>query len=334
MVIRKFLCLCCIALTWPSVAQENFPQPYAERADVVAYISELSEQHGFSEPELKALFARAHQRQDIIERISRPAEKTWTWARYRKLLVDEARIEKGVVFWADHAQTLARAQQVFGVEPEYVLAILGIETRYGEVKGSFAVLDALATLGFDYPPRAAFFRSELTQFLLLAREEGKDPAELLGSYAGAMGYGQFISSSYRHYAVDFDDDGVRDIWANPVDAIGSIANYFAEHNWREGELVARKLNVSAAQAQPWLTTGLRLPHSVAQLAANGLPMSNLPAEAKVALYSLDAQDADEYWLGLHNFYVITRYNRSHMYALAVHQLSQEIKRRYNMLEMQ
>ena len=334
MVIRKILYLCCIAVSCPMIAEENYPQPYAERADVIAYIAELSEQHGFAEHELKALFARAHQRQDIIERISRPAEKTWTWARYRKLLVDEARIEKGVAFWADHAETLARAQQVFGVEPEYVLAILGIETRYGEVKGSFAVLDALATLGFDYPPRAAFFRSELTQFLLLAREEGKDPAELLGSYAGAMGYGQFISSSYRHYAVDFDDDGVRDIWLNPVDAIGSIANYFAEHNWRAGELVARNLNVSAADVQPWLTTGLKLPHTVAQLAASGLPVSDLPADAKVALYSMDAQDADEFWLGLHNFYVITRYNRSHMYALAVHQLSQEIKRRYNLLEMQ
>jgi len=334
MVIRKILYLCCIALSCSIVAEENFPQPYAERADVIAYIAELSEQHGFAEHELKALFARAQQRQDIIERISRPAEKTWTWARYRKLLVDEARIEKGVAFWVKHAEILARAQQVFGVEAEYILAILGIETRYGEVKGSFAVLDALVTLGFDYPPRAAFFRSELTQFLLLAREEGKDPAELLGSYAGAMGYGQFISSSYRHYAVDFDDDGVRDIWSNPVDAIGSIANYFAEHNWREGELVARRLNVSAADAQPWLTTGLSLPHTVAELAASDVSVSDLPAEAKVALYQMDAQEADEYWLGLHNFYVITRYNRSHMYALAVHQLSQEIKRRYNLLEMQ
>ncbi|MEE4282001.1 MAG: lytic murein transglycosylase B [Pseudomonadales bacterium] len=334
MVMRKILYLCCFVLAWPALAQESFPQPYAERADVAAYISELAEQHGFAESELKALFARAQQRQDIIERISRPAEKTWSWARYRKLLVDEARIEKGVAFWADHVETLAQAQQVFGVEPEYVLAILGIETRYGEVKGSFHVLDALATLGFDYPPRADFFRSELTQFLLLAREEGKDPAELLGSYAGAMGYGQFISSSYRHYAVDFDEDGVRDIWSNPVDAIGSIANYFAQHKWRAGELVARKLNVSAAEAQPWLTTGLSLPHAVAQLAASGLPVSELPGDADVALYRMDAQEGDEYWLGLHNFYVITRYNRSHMYALAVHQLSQEIKRRYTLLEMQ
>ncbi|MCR9262244.1 MAG: lytic murein transglycosylase B [Pseudomonadaceae bacterium] len=334
MVIRKIFFICFITLSLPIFAQESFPQPYAERADVIAYIAELTEQHGFSEQELMLLFARAHHRQDIIDRISRPAEKTWTWARYRKLLVDEARIDKGVAFWADHAETLARAQQVFGVEPEYVLAILGIETRYGEVKGSFAVLDALATLGFDYPPRAAFFRSELTQFLLLAREEGKDPGQLLGSYAGAMGYGQFISSSYRHYAVDFDDDGVRDIWANPVDAIGSIANYFAEHNWREGQPVARELNLSAAQAQPWLTTGLKLPHTVAQLAAADLAVGDLPAEAKVALYRMDAQEQDEYWLALHNFYVITRYNRSHMYALAVHQLSQEIKRRYNLLEMQ
>ena len=334
MVNRKTLLLCCALLASPSQAQENFPRPYADRADVEAYIQQLTEQHDFSERELKSLFARAQQREDIIERISRPAEKTWTWARYRNLLVDEARIEKGVAFWSDHAQTLARAQQVFGVEPEYVLAILGIETRYGEVKGTFPVLDALTTLGFDYPPRADFFRSELTQFLILAREEQKDPAELLGSYAGAMGYGQFISSSYRHYAVDFDDDGVRDIWSNPVDAIGSIANYFAKHKWRPGEVVALQMDVPAVAAQPWLTTGLSLPHTVAQLAAGDLPVADIQGDAKVALYRMDAQDQDEFWLALHNFYVITRYNRSHMYALAVHQLSQEIKRRYSLLELQ
>ncbi|XOV83386.1 MAG: lytic murein transglycosylase B [bacterium] len=334
MVTQKITCLCLALWALPLLAQQDHPQPYAERADVVAYIAELANQHGFAESDLKALFARARQRQDIIDRISRPAEKTWTWARYRNLLVDDARVEKGVAFWQAHAQTLTRAQQVFGVEPEYVLAILGIETRYGEVKGSFPVLDALATLGFDYPPRADFFRSELTQFLLLAREEGKDPAELLGSYAGAMGYGQFISSSYRHYAVDFDNDGVRDIWSNPVDAIGSIANYFAEHRWRSGEAVARRLDVSLDAARPWLTTGLSLPHTVSQMAVSGLPVAGLAGEAKAALYRMDAEEQDEFWLGLHNFYVITRYNRSHMYALAVHQLSQEIKRGFNLLEEQ
>lgn len=318
----------------PAHADDAFVRPYAERSEVVAYIDELVNEHGFERAELQALFAQAQQRPDIIERISRPAEKTWTWARYRKLLVDEARVEKGVTFWSAHAPTLARAQQVYGVAPEYILAILGIETRYGEVKGSFLVLDALTTLGFDYPPRADFFRSELTQFLLLAREEEKDPTKLLGSYAGAMGYGQFISSSYRHYAVDFNADGVRDIWSDPVDAIGSVANYFAEHRWRSGAPVARQLEITSATAAPWLTTGLSLSHNIGELAAAGLPVVDLGADAKVALYKMDAQDADEYWLALHNFYVITRYNRSHMYALAVHQLSQEIKRAYALLELQ
>ncbi len=301
---------------------------------LLAYIDELVDEHAFERAELQALFAQAQQRPDIIERISKPAEKTWTWARYKKLLVDQARVEKGVTFWASHAATLERAQQVYGVAPEYILAILGIETRYGEVKGSFPVLDALMTLGFDYPPRADFFRSELTQFLLLAREEQKDPAQLLGSYAGAMGYGQFISSSYRHYAVDFNADGIRDIWSDPVDAIGSVANYFAEHRWRSGGPVARQLEITPAMAAPWLTSGLSLAHNIGELAAAGLPVVDLDADAKVALYKMDAQDADEYWLALHNFYVITRYNRSHMYALAVHQLSQEIKQAYALLELQ
>ena len=196
---------------------------YAVRSDVAEYVRTVTSEHGFKADELKALLSAVEYRADIIERISKPAEKVWTWARYKRHLVDEQRIAEGAVFWHKHADTIARAAQTFSVAPEIIVAILGIETRYGRITGTYPVLESLMTLGFDYPPRASFFRKELTEFLLLAREEDKDPTTLTGSYAGAMGYGQFISSSYRYYAVDFDDDGVRDIWANPVDAIGSIA---------------------------------------------------------------------------------------------------------------
>lgn len=312
-----------LALSVSARAQPDFPRPYAERDDVAGYISEIVAQHGFDQAELRALFADAAQRQDIIERISRPAEKVWTWARYQRHLVDQDRIDRGVNFWNEHHELLAQAEQRYGVAPEYVVAILGIETRYGSITGNFRVLDALATLGFDYPPRSAFFRKELTEFLLLAREENKDPRTLLGSYAGAMGYGQFIPSSYRYYAVDFNGDGARDIWQDPADAIGSIANYFARHHWRGDSVVARRVSVSGSSADALANQGLTLKNTVADLRAAGVAV-DLPADAKAALYKLEGASGDEYWVGLHDFYVITRYNHSHMYALAVYQLSQAI----------
>ncbi|MEM9623516.1 MAG: lytic murein transglycosylase B [Pseudomonadota bacterium] len=307
-----------------------YPRPYAERTEVLDYARWLAREHNFEEAELISLFAQAQQRQDIIERISRPAEKVWTWARYKNLLVDEPRIKLGVAFWETHAATLQRAAEVYGVAPEYVLAILGIETRFGERRGDFPVLDALFTLGFDYPPRADFFRSELTQFLLLAREEQKDPLSLSGSYAGAMGYGQFISSSYRHYAVDFDGDGVRDIWDNPVDAIGSIANYFAQHRWRGGQVAVQgQVAEGQQQAVDALTTrGLALKRTVGEIRQAGLqiePQVSVADDAKAALYKMEGNAGTEYWLALHDFYVITRYNRSQLYALAVYHLAEAIK---------
>lgn len=312
----------------------EYPAPYGDREDVAVYLDTLTEEHGFSREALQALFEDARQRQDIIDRISRPAEKTWTWARYKSHLVDADRIEGGVEFWSANEATLERAAQTYGVAPEYVVAILGIETRYGQLTGNYRVLDALTTLGFDYPPRAKFFRKELTQFLLLAREEGKNPAQLKGSYAGAMGYGQFIPSSYRHYAVDFDADGVRDIWQNSEDAIGSIANYFARHKWRGDGPVAIPVDIAPGSDEDRLSTmanaSLDLTHTLASMAALGVhtrgdEAEHLDPQRKVALFKLAAEDGDEYWLGLHDFHVITRYNRSHLYAFAVHELSRAIK---------
>ena len=332
---------------------EVHPAIYGERADVAEFVEQLVLEHGFDRAEVTSLLAEARYRQDIIEKISKPAERVWTWGRYKRHLVGDERIQKGLEFWRAHQDTLERAHATYGVAPEYVVAILGIETFYGRITGAYPVLDALMTLGFDYPPRSAFFRRELIQFLLLAQEEGKDPRTLMGSYAGAMGYGQFISSSYRHYAVDFSGDGVRDIWADPVDAIGSIANYFAEHRWRGTQPVA--IGLSNGQADEGGSGGVELTqtqkqaldalastnpspkHSLGSIRALGLEKHLPSADAlddatKLAVFKLnEGLDADDpsapvaYWLGLHDFYVITRYNHSHLYALAVEHIARALK---------
>ena len=325
----------CLVFLWAAsfgasastLQSDDHPTPYAERADVQAYIQELVAEHAFSRSWLEAAFAQARQRDDIIERISAPAEKVWTWGRYRKHLVDDARIAQGVEFWAAHEATIRRASQTFGVAQEMIVAILGIETLYGRIKGNYRVIDALTTLGFDYPPRAKFFRKELTEFLLLVREEGKDPLAVMGSYAGAMGYGQFISSSYRYYAVDFDGDGVRDIWQDPVDAVGSIANYFSKHRWSGQYPAAVPVVVSDHQMADaeFVDGSLNLSRTVGELRAKGVQVEGLDASLKAALYKFEGDQGTEYWVALHDFYVITRYNRSTLYALAAFQLAQAIK---------
>jgi len=299
---------------------------YGTRKDVADYIEDVAQAHGFDANQLKSLLGAVAFRKDIIDRISRPAEKVWTWGRYKRVLVDEQRVVEGAKFWRAHRETLSRAEEVYGVAPEVVVAIIGIETRYGRITGSFPVLESLMTLGFDYPARAGFFRKELTEFLLLAREEGKDPTALNGSYAGAMGYGQFISSSYRHYAVDFDRDGVRDIWHNPVDAIGSIANYFHKHRWQGGH--PRALRVRPSRPITGLSTALDQTERVSDYLALGVIAPSLPTALTARLYEVEGENGTEHWLALHDFYVITRYNRSHLYALAVHHLADLIKSRY------
>jgi membrane-bound lytic murein transglycosylase B len=297
------------------------------RPEVRAFIGEMTRDHDFGETELIDLFRQAERQQSIIDAISRPAERVLEWHEYRDIFIEERRIAQGLEFWAEHEQVLAEAERKFGVPPEYVLAILGVETRYGRVMGRYRVLDALSTLAFDYPPRADFFRRELVQFLLLAREEARNPTDLMGSYAGAMGYGQFIPSSFRHYAVDFDGDGLRDIWGNPRDAIGSIANYFSVHGWRAGEAVAVPVELVDPGPAAHANASLNLTHTVAELEALGVAPTGLPGDARAALFRMEHEDRSEFWLGLQNFHVITRYNRSHLYALAVHELSQVIRER-------
>jgi len=300
---------------------------YHERDDVRAYVDELVREHGFDPQALLTLFSDAERKESILEAIARPAERRLAWHEYREIFLGESRIEQGLAFWREHAGTLERARQDYGVPPAVVVAIIGVETRYGRHTGSYRVLDALTTLGFDYPPRADFFLGELTEYLLLAREEGQDPTALKGSYAGAMGYGQFIPSSFRAYAVDYDGDGIRDIWNNPVDAIGSVANYFARHGWRPGDPVALPVTLERPAAAELANQGLTLTHSVAELASLGVRTGRADPQARAALYRMELEDGAEFWLGMHNFYVITRYNRSRLYALAVHQLGEAIAAR-------
>ena len=304
-------------------------ESYLSRAEVDAYIEELIQQHDFSRPELEEVLAAAERRQDIIDLMRRPAERRLNWHEYRKIFLDEPRIAGGVEFWQQNQATLERAEKEYGVAPEVIVAIIGVETRYGRVTGRHRVVDALMTLAFDYPPRASFFRKELTQFLLLAREEGKNPTSLTGSYAGAMGFGQFIPSSYRNYAVDFDRDGVRDIWQNRTDAIGSVANYFSRHGWRGAAQVTLPVQLKAETEQllDIANQSLKPTHSVAEMAEMGVNVDGLDPEARVLLLRLLGGDKPEYWLGFDDFYVITRYNHSRLYAMAVYQLGQEILKR-------
>jgi membrane-bound lytic murein transglycosylase B len=298
---------------------------FAMRPDVRAYVDELAQTEGFSKDELMRVFGMAQRDQRVLDAMERPAEKTKPWHEYRGIFVTPERIEQGVEFWRANAAALERASQVYAVAPEVIVSIIGVETRYGRHAGGYRVVDSLSTLAFDYPPRSAFFRKELTQLLLLAREEKKDPLELKGSYAGAMGYGQFMPSSYRAYAVDFDDDGKRDIWNNPVDAIGSVANYFSKHGWQHAEQVVLPAVIEAPSADGAANQGgLKPSHKVSELRALGVEVPQVAGDADAGLLRMDGAVGPEYWLALHNFYVITKYNRSPMYALAVHQLSEAI----------
>lgn len=295
-----------------------------------AFISKMVEQHGFDRAELTELLDAAVIDQKILETMARPAERVVPWFEYRNIFLTEERIAAGVRFWTEHADTLERVAERYGVAPEMIVAIVGIETYFGTRMGRYRVLDALATLAFAYPPRASFFISELESFLLLTREEHVDPAAALGSYAGAMGAGQFIPSSYRAYAVDADEDGKRDLWSNWSDVLGSVANYFRRHGWRTGEPVMQQAVRPEQFAGPEPRNGLDLDATVASLAEQGYVFTTtLPPDAKASAYSFEAAGGgSEYWIGYHNFYVVTRYNRSTKYALAAHQLSQAIRGRY------
>ncbi|MCY1268160.1 Membrane-bound lytic murein transglycosylase B [compost metagenome] len=296
---------------------------YEGSPQVAEFVSEMTRDYGFAGEQLVDLFREVERKQSILDAISRPAERVKTWKEYRPIFITPARIQKGVNFWNQHADALARAEKEYGVPAQVIVAIIGVETFYGGNTGNFRVIDALSTLGFDYPPRADFFRQQLKEFLLLAREEQVDPLMLKGSYAGAMGLPQFMPSSFRAYAVDFDGDGHIDIWNNPVDAIGSVASYFKRHGWVHGAPVVSRAQVRGERVDEGLTQGLDPVKNVGDLRTLGWASDDaLRDDVPVTAFRLEGDEGAEYWMGLPNFYVITRYNRSAMYAMAVHQLSE------------
>jgi membrane-bound lytic murein transglycosylase B len=296
----------------------------------IEFIDRMVSKHGFSRSAVTRSLYQAQLRKPILEAIARPAEKRLNWSEYRDIFLTRSRILGGVDYWRRHAKTLARAEKEYGVPPQIIVAILGVETRYGANTGGYRVLDALHTLGFHYPRRGKFFREQLSHFLRFAREEGIPATRPTGSYAGAMGVPQFMPDSFRVYAVDFDGDGRRDIWHNPVDVIGSVANYFVKKGkWRAGEAVTWPVSGVTAEHAPLVAAGAKPSLDPAQLTKAGIRLeSTPPAGHKVSLMDFETHEGTEYWLGLHNFYAIMRYNPRTKYAMAVFQLSEAIKEEY------
>ncbi|MDT8878481.1 lytic murein transglycosylase B [Halomonas saccharevitans] len=307
-----------------STAADFDPQRHGEARRLVAELAE----RGIDRDWLEAAMQAAEYRQSVLDAMSGAAEHRLTWPEYRAIFLDEARIANGAAFIAAHPDAFARAEADFGVPPEVIAAILGVETRYGEITGRHRVLDSLSTLAFHHPSRGRFFRGELAAFLEIAFEQQRAPGSLTGSYAGAMGYPQFIPTSYRAYAVDFDDDGLRDLWTNPVDAIGSVGNYFAEHGWRADAPIYHAVEGPAAPPEGIEFNRAARPPAVpaARLAASGLEMPGaLADDHRLLPVALEAGEGTwRYVLGEQNFYVITRYNHSHLYAMAVTELAEAI----------
>jgi membrane-bound lytic murein transglycosylase B len=303
---------------------------YSQRADVRQFVDEMVKEHGFDRAYLEKAFASAEKLDNVLASIAKPAEKELTWKQYRPIFVTDKRSDKGKQFIQENMETLKRAEKEYGVPLEIIAAIIGVETYYGKHTGGYTVFDSLTTLSFDYPPRSAFFKSELKQFLLLSKEEDISIKDMTGSYAGAMGLPQFISSSYRHYAVDFDGDGKRDLWNSVPDVIGSVANYFNQHGWKSGDAVAYPVKVKDNLVVRDENT-LKPYATIDQFKSQGVVLDKfqgshiLDGQQQATLLKLEGADGDEYWLGLDNFYVITRYNHNEMYAMAVFQLSEKLK---------
>lgn len=304
----------------PTVAKAGDFTQYEELA---AMIEQLEADKIYAPGELNTLFDGVMRQDGTLERIAKPAESK-EWKDYRPLFMTDARIQNGLAFWDQYRDTFTRAEQTYGVPASMILAILGVETKYGGNKGSFRVIEALATLGFDYPPRAPFFRKELREFLVLTKQNGMNPLEVRGSYAGAMGFPQFMPSSWRNLAVDFDGDGKIDLINNPVDAIGSIANYFKANGWRTGEPVTVRARISGQAYDSATSKELKTVGSLADLAKAGLTPRDtlgLADSTPASGIRLQGMNGGEFWIGFNNFYVITRYNRSILYAMAAHQLA-------------
>lgn len=315
------LLICCFFM--PAFADD-----YTQRADVQQFMASFAKKYPNYTLDVEQILRSGKRQQSILDAISKPAERVLTWRQYRNIFLEPKRLAQGVEFWQQHRKIIEQVAEEYQVEPEVFLAILGVETRYGRLVGNYRVLDALLTLGFDYPPRAKFFASELEQFLLLLAEQQFDYQTVKGSYAGAMGYGQFISSSYRHYAIDGDGDGKVDILTNVADALASVANYFVKHGWRYGEPIMACLPKQAIDKK--LLSAMPNPqkphHLIADLRKQGLIIpKQYEGEQKVTLMAFETEAGVEHCIGFENFYVISRYNHSHLYSMAVAQFSQLLR---------
>jgi len=310
-----------------SEAQESY-DPVAVQQSRTAFIDRVVSEHELDRARVSALLDGATITESILAAISRPAERVVPWYDYRNIFLTEQRIADGAAFWQKYARTIEATAERFGVDPQVVVAIIGVETFYGTRMGSYRVVDALSTLAFAYPPRGDFFARELEAFLLLDREEGFELAEATGSYAGAMGAGQFIPSSFREYAVDGNRDGRRDLWQDWDDILASVSNYLARHGWREGEPVAAPASLPTGMEEPG--NQLRLTSTVGALRSGGVRFeADIESDAPADVFSFESSGGgNEYWAGFNNFYVITRYNRSTKYALAVVQLAEAIRETY------
>lgn len=317
-LISSFICTGTLIFSLSVVAQQEIEQ----------FAQQVSKKYDISSDAIIETLSNLEKNQAIIDAISSPWEAK-PWHQYYPIFLTEKRLEKGLAFWQQYAHVLDRAESETGVPAEIIVAILGIESFYGTYTGKYPVLESLYTLGFHYPPRQTFFRKELGEFFALVQEENFALKEVKGSYAGAMGWGQFIPSSYRFYAVDFDNDGVRDLLANPVDAIGSVANYFKKHGWLTNQGIAFQVKMRKAPLGDILNKNRRFSHSWEELVSAGaVPVQeqNTDNLGPVKLFAFQQPDKKEYWVGQKNFYVITRYNHSPLYAMAVYQFSQQLKK--------
>jgi membrane-bound lytic murein transglycosylase B len=297
----------------------------AVRPEMEAFIEHMQAKHGYEPATLRRILEQAQSRPAIIRAMTAPSTSR-PWFEYRRRIVDPVRVENGVRFWLQNSAALERASREFGVPPELIVATIGVETLYGRNMGTLKVLDALVTLAFDYPPRADYFRNELEEYLLLAREAGFSPLTLRGSYAGAIGIPQFLPSSYRKYAIDFDADGRRDIVDSAADAIGSIANYYRSFGWKTGAPTIASAESGEADLAPLLAAGIRPHTTIKELRSRGLIVQDPVDEAAEAtVFYVQLESGPKLLLGLNNFYVITRYNRSINYAMAVWELATAVK---------
>jgi membrane-bound lytic murein transglycosylase B len=320
--------LCAVALAEPANPPALAASFDLHRPEIVAFINEVTQREGLKRKEVQRLLKEARPQPKIIDIMNRPIEKVAPWYEYREHFVNPERVSDGAQFWADHRESLERVAETYRVPPEYLVAILGVETRYGRITGHYRVLDALATLAFDYPPRHSYFAGELAQFMVLAKEKQLDPLTTTGSYAGAMGAPQFMPSAYRRYAVAAGNDERRDLWSDWDDILASVANYLHENGWKPGQPVLAETRIDPAATFHIEPHNLELNETVDTLGAHGVTVdAEVPADTPAVLILAEQPDGPSYRVGFHNFYVLTRYNTSARYAMAVHDLAQAISQR-------